>query len=54
MPLKIRVKPDEKVTIGENTIQNVGGRPIDLLVSGPDRVRREGYHEKLVGDRHGR
>lgn len=51
MPLKIRLRPEEKFTIGENTIQNATHRKIDLIIIGPDRVRRDTYHEKLVEDK---
>ncbi|MGB4101808.1 MAG: flagellar biosynthesis repressor FlbT [Alphaproteobacteria bacterium] len=43
MPLKIRVKPEQKFFAGGAVLKNVGTRPADLLVLSDSPVLREGY-----------
>jgi flagellar biosynthesis regulator FlbT len=43
MPLKIRVKPEEKILAGNAVLKNVGNRPCDLLILSDSPVLREEY-----------
>lgn len=43
MPLKIRVKPEQKFFAGGAVLKNVGTRPADLLVLSDSPVLRENY-----------
>ncbi|QQR68338.1 MAG: hypothetical protein IPI58_05635 [Alphaproteobacteria bacterium] len=43
MPLKIRVRPEEKLAIGNTVLKNVGTRPADLLVLSDSPVLRDNY-----------
>lgn len=43
MPLKIRIKPEEKIFAGGAVLKNVGKHPADLLVLSDGPVLREGY-----------
>lgn len=43
MPLKIRIKPEQKFFAGGAVLKNVGNRPADLLVLSDSPVLREGY-----------
>ena len=48
MPLKIRVKPEGTVTIGDVVLKNVATRTCDLLILTPHKVLRAGYMQKNV------
>ncbi|MEJ0062979.1 MAG: flagellar biosynthesis repressor FlbT [Alphaproteobacteria bacterium] len=43
MPLKIRVKPEQKFFAGGAVLKNVGAKAADLLVLSDSPVLREGY-----------
>lgn len=43
MPLKIRVKPEQKFFAGGAVLKNVGTKPADLLVLSDSPVLREDY-----------
>ncbi|MDD3287788.1 MAG: flagellar biosynthesis repressor FlbT [Alphaproteobacteria bacterium] len=43
MPLKIRIKPEEKIFAGGAVLKNVGTRPADLLVLSDSPVLRDNY-----------
>jgi flagellar biosynthesis regulator FlbT len=43
MPLKIRVKPEQKFFAGGAVLKNVGTKPADILVLSDSPVLREGY-----------
>ncbi|MDD3029508.1 MAG: flagellar biosynthesis repressor FlbT [Alphaproteobacteria bacterium] len=43
MPLKIRVKPEDKILAGGAVLKNVGKHPADLLVLSDGPVLRERY-----------
>ncbi len=43
MPLKIRIKPEQKFFAGGAVLKNVGTKPADLLVLSDSPVLREGY-----------
>lgn len=47
MPLKIRIKPEQKFFAGGAVLKNVGARPADLLVLSDSPVLREGYMMNL-------
>lgn len=41
MPLKVRIKPEKKLFIGDVVIKNAGNRPADLLILSDHKVERE-------------
>ncbi len=43
MPLKIRIKPEQKFFAGGAVLKNVGSKPADLLVLSDSPVLRENY-----------
>jgi len=43
MPLKIRIKPEQKFFAGGAVLKNVGNKPADLLVLSDSPVLRENY-----------
>jgi flagellar biosynthesis regulator FlbT len=43
MPLKIRVKPEEKFYAGGAVLKNVGNHPADLLILSDSPVLRDNY-----------
>lgn len=43
MPLKIRVKPEQKIFAGGAVLKNVGTRPADLLILSDSPVLRDNY-----------
>ncbi|NDC56302.1 MAG: hypothetical protein EBZ69_05785 [Alphaproteobacteria bacterium] len=43
MPLKIRVKPEQKIFAGGAVLKNVGTRPADLLILSDSPVLRDDY-----------
>jgi flagellar biosynthesis regulator FlbT len=47
MPLKIRVKPEQKIFAGGAVLKNVGTRPADLLILSDSPVLRDNYLMKV-------
>ncbi len=43
MPLKIRVKPEEKFYVGGAVLKNVGTHPADMLILSDSPVLRDNY-----------
>lgn len=46
MPLKVRIKPEKKLFIGDVVVKNVGDRHCDLLILTDHEVTREDARRK--------
>lgn len=52
MPLKIRIKPRGKFYVAGAILQNIGSRPIEILVLTDHKVVREEYKGTASGDKY--
>ena len=41
MGLKLRIKPEHTVRIGQATVKNVGARACELLITGNEKIERD-------------